>query len=80
MRCTRRTATITSEEDKEAGKITYTATVTFNGTVYTDTQSATITPPPPTDESFVWIAVAGAALIGCPACVALIVRRKRSRV
>ncbi len=70
-------ATISSEEDKENNKITYTATVTFNGTVYTDKQVVTLTPPPPTGESFVWIAVAGAALIACPAFAAIIIRRKK---
>ena len=67
------TATVTTEE-AEDGTITHTATVTFLGTVYTDV--VTETPPPPTGEAFVWIAVAGAALLACPACIAVIVRRR----
>lgn len=70
------TATITSEEDKENNQIVYTATVTFNGTVYTDTVNVAIVTPPPTGESYVWFAVAGAALIASAACSVIIIRRK----
>ncbi len=71
------TATITSEEDTENSQIIYTATVTLNGTVYTDTVNVTMTPPPPTGESYVWFAVAGAALIASAGCSAIIIRRKK---
>ena len=71
------TATITSEEDKENNVIIYTATVTFNGTVYTDTVSVTIVTPPPTGESVVWFTVAGTALAASAAAAVIIIRRKQ---
>ncbi|MBO4733482.1 MAG: hypothetical protein J5662_03300, partial [Clostridia bacterium] len=72
------TAKVTTETDEESGTITHTATVTFEGTVYTD--SVTETPPPPTGEAVAWIAAAGAALIACPACLIFITRRRKNRV